>query len=111
MSTNGAAQLFQVGDAVAWQDREGRNYQGYVAAFLRKGEPIPVWFTENQRTPSGRRFKQKQLVARRDDRYIVDCGVGVVGEDEDGAPIRDVVYRCVPIWNRTLRALPTPYPR
>ncbi len=102
-------QQFFTGDHVAWHDRDGNRYQGYVALYLRKGEPVPEWFTADQRTPHNRRFKQKQLVARRDDRYVVDCGVGRVGVDEDGNPIEDVIYRCVPAWNETLHLIPYPH--
>jgi len=92
----------KVGDHVHWTDRDGGRHVGYIAAFVPKREPIPHWFLDGQRHPKGIRIRKRQIKARRDDRWIVDCGMAVVGKDEGGKEVTDVVYRMVPTWSRTI---------
>lgn len=90
------------GDRITWQDRDGNRYTGYVAAFVPKGTPIPDGYRISSARKDYRRICDKQRIARRDDRWIIDCGMDVVDKDMEGRPIKDVVYRMLPDWNRTV---------
>ena len=93
----------EIGDKVGWIDNGTlKHFSGYIACLVPKGEHIPEWYVKGQRNPKGIRFRVHQLVARRDDRWLVDCGMDKVGKDTDGNVVDDVVYRMVPTWNRTL---------
>jgi len=83
-----------IGDRVRWQDKDGNKHQGIIAEFIPKNKAIPEWWISGQAHPKGVRFRTHQLVSKRDDRYIVDCGIHVIA-NVDGTPIRDVVYRLV----------------
>ena len=92
----------KIGDHIVWRDRDNNRYNGYVAAFVPKGERIPEWFLDGQRHPKGIRIRKRQIKARRDDRWIIDCGMDNVGNDEGGNPVDDVVYRMVPTWTKSI---------
>lgn len=92
----------KVGDLIAWKDRDGNRYTGYVARFVPKGEPIPDDYRISSKRKDYRRICDKQRVANRDDRWVIDCGMGEFGKDGDGKPVKDVVYRMLPDWNRTV---------
>jgi len=95
-----------IGDKIGWIDNgTGKRFTGYVAYFIPKGEHIPEWYVKGQANPKGIRFRTHQLIARRDDRWLIDCGMANVGKDEGGSPVRDVVYRMLPAWNRTITHL------
>jgi hypothetical protein len=94
-----------IGDYVTWTDNGAgqETYYGYLACFVPKQTPIPEHFIKGQLHPKGIRIRKRQWVARRDDRWLVDCGMITLGHTEDGTPIRDVCYRLVATWNKTLR--------
>ena len=86
--------MFKPGQAIEWTGRDGVTRRGIVAHFVPKGEPIPTWYTENVDHNISVRFRTHQLVSKRDDRYIVDCGTRRI-ETDDGV-YTDVEYRMVP---------------
>ena len=81
-----------IGKRVKWMDKNGREHVGTIAEYLPKGEQIPQWYISGQSDPKGVRFRTHQLVSKRDNRYIVDCGISYVAEG-----IRDVEYRMVSV--------------
>jgi hypothetical protein len=103
-------QQFLEGDLVTWVDNGANHdrFTGYVAAFIPKGEAIPDFFIKGQLHPKGIRIRKRQWVARRDDRYLVDCGMVTLGTDERGRLVRDVCYRLVATWNTTLSKVEEP---
>jgi len=90
---------------VRWQDRNGSIFQGFIAEFIPRGVKIPEWYIKGQLHPKGIRFKTHQYVSKRDDRYMVDCGIHIIAYTENGEPIRDVVYRLVPVYHKNLQFL------
>lgn len=92
-------QKLQVGDYIRWIDRDDERRYGYVAAFIPKGTPISAAYRISVTRPDQKRICNKQRIARRDDRWIIDCGIDVIGKDDNGVPIKDVVYRILPDWN------------
>lgn len=91
-----------VGDRVRWTTKDGLVVEGTVALYLPVGEPIPDAYYERPRGVTEftkvRRFRPTQRVARRDNRYIVDCGIQQVATDYHGRPVYDTVYHILPEW-------------
>jgi hypothetical protein len=95
----------KIGDRIQWRDRDGNRFTGYVALFVPKGTAIPDGYRIGPARKDYRRICDKQRIARRDDRWLIDCGMDKFGQDEDGKAIMDVVYRMLPDWNRTVAIL------
>jgi hypothetical protein len=94
-----------IGMQVEWTDTNGHRHVGRVAEYLPKGMAIPVWYIKGQANPKGVRFRTHQVVSKRDDRYIVDCGLHTIAKDELDRPIKDVEYRLVSLAWASLRFL------
>ena len=81
-----------VGKYCEWEDAGGVKRKGYIAEFIPKGTRIPEWYIVGQANPKGVRFRSHQYVSKRDNRYLVDCGVHRVAKG-----VSDVVYRLVSV--------------
>jgi hypothetical protein len=87
-----------IGRYCEWVDAGGVKRDGYIAEFIPKGTRIPDWYIKGQANPKGVRFRTHQYVSKRDDRYLIDCGMHRLTED-----ITDVVYRLVSVtWKNLL---------